>query len=94
MLETIISKTLEWQCGIQFASLDVGKAFDKIEHGALFPLLIAQSIRDGYFDLLMAMHEDQTGAVPGFFFFPRSFFPRESLTRTVLLVSLQAAGSP
>ena len=29
-----------------------------------------------------------------FFFFPRSFFPRESLTRTVLLVSLQAAGAP
>ena len=29
-----------------------------------------------------------------FFFFPRSFFPRKSLTRIVLLVSLQAAGAP
>ena len=36
VLEAIIGKTLEWQCGIWFASLDLRKAFDKVEHGALF----------------------------------------------------------
>ena len=61
-LETVVSKTLEWQCGIWFASLDLRKAFDKVEHGALFA---AQSIDDGYLDLLMEMYQDQTGAVPG-----------------------------
>ena len=53
VLKTIISKTLEWQCGIWFASLDLTSAFDKVEHGALFAALTAQGIRDGYFDLLM-----------------------------------------
>ena len=65
VLEAIIGKTLEWQCGIWFASLDLRKAFDKVEHGALFAALTAQGIRDGYLDLLMAMYQDQTGAVPG-----------------------------
>ena len=57
MLEAIIGKTLEWQCNceIWFASLDLRKAFDKVEHGALFAVLTAQGIRDGYLDLLMAM---------------------------------------
>ena len=64
-LETVVSKTLEWQCGIWFASLDLRKAFDKVEHGALFAALTAQGIEDGYLDLLMEMYQDQTGAVPG-----------------------------
>ena len=57
VLEAIIGKTLEWQCNceIWFASLDLRKAFDKVEHGALFAVLTAQGIRDGYLDLLMAM---------------------------------------
>ena len=65
VLETVVSKTLEWQCGIWFASLDLRKAFDKVEHGALFAALSAQGIEDGYLDLLMEMYQDQTGAVPG-----------------------------
>ena len=64
-LETVISKTLEWQCGIWFASLDLRKAFDKVKHVALFAALTAQGIEDGYLDLLMEMYQDQTGAVPG-----------------------------
>ena len=64
-LETVVSKTLEWQCGIWFASLDLRKAFDKVEHGALFAALTAQGIEDGDLDLLMDMCQDQTGAVPG-----------------------------
>ena len=65
VLEAIISKTLEWQCGIWFASLDLRKAFDKVEHGALFAALTPPGIRDGYLDLVMAMCQDETGAVPG-----------------------------
>ena len=65
VLETVVSKTLEWQCGIWYASLDLRKAFDKVEHGALFAALTAQGIEDGYLDLLMDMYQDQTGAVPG-----------------------------
>ena len=62
----IVSKTLEWQCGIWFASLDVRKAFDKVEHGVLFAAVTAQGIPDGYLDLwMMAMYQDQTGTMPG-----------------------------
>ena len=65
VLETVVSKTLEWQCGIWFASWDLRKAFDKVAHGALFAALTAQGIEDAYLDLLMEMYPDQTGAVPG-----------------------------
>ena len=64
VLEAIIGKTLEWQCGIWFASLDLRKAFDKVEYGALFAAVSEQGIEDCYLDLLMAMYQDQTGAVP------------------------------
>ena len=56
--ETVGCKTLEWQCGIWFASLDLRKAFDKVEHGALFAVLTAQGIEDRYLDLLMEMYQD------------------------------------
>ena len=65
VLETISCKTLEWQCGIWFASWDLRKGFDTVEHGALFAALSAQGIRDGDLALLMAMYQQQTGAVPG-----------------------------
>ena len=68
VLETVVSKTLEWQCGIWFASLEwlgLRRAFDKVEHGALFAALTAQGIEDAYLDWLMDMYQDHTGAVPG-----------------------------
>ena len=65
VLETVVSKTLEWQWGIWFASLDLRKVFDKVEHGALFAVFTAQGIEDRYLDLLMEMYQDQSGAVPG-----------------------------
>ena len=65
MLETVVSKTLEWQCGIWFVSFDLRKAFNKVEHGALFVALTAHGIEDTYLDLLMERYQNQTGAVPG-----------------------------
>ena len=58
------SKTLEWQCGIWLSSSDLGKAFGKVEPGALFAISTAQGIQDGYFDFDGNVPE-QTGAMLG-----------------------------
>ena len=41
------------------------KLLTKLNMEHWFAALTAQGIRDGYLDLLMAMHQHQTGAVPG-----------------------------
>ena len=64
MLGTITNKTLEWQCGLWFAGLDLGKAFDKIEHGALCAVEM-HKVSGMVVSSLMAMYQDQTGAVLG-----------------------------
>lgn len=64
VLGTITNKTLEWQCGLWFAGLDLGKAFDKIEHGALCAVEM-HKVSGMVVSSLMAMYQDQTGAVLG-----------------------------
>jgi len=44
VLECISSKSLEWNAPIWFASLDLTKAFDRIEYSALFDALLQQGV--------------------------------------------------
>ena len=60
-----ITKLWNGNAGFGLVAWSCEKAFDKIEHGALFPVSTAKSIGDGYLDLLMAMCQDQIGAVRG-----------------------------
>ena len=65
VLEAVLGKSIEWNLPCYVASLDLKKAFDRIEYLALFAALRDQSIEDHYIALLAAIYHDQTGRVLG-----------------------------
>ena len=42
VFESLCSKSLEWNLPLWFASLDLTKAFDRVEYGPLFEALLEQ----------------------------------------------------
>lgn len=63
VLETMISKHLEYNLPLYMASLDLRKAFARIEYGALFEALRQQGIADDYLSLFVAIYSGQSGHV-------------------------------
>ena len=63
VLDGVVGKALEFKIPVWLASLDLRKAFDKIEHGALFEALEAQGVSKAYLSLLATLYADQTGTV-------------------------------
>ena len=61
----MISKSYEWKFPIWMASLDLRKAFDRIEYHALFDALREQGVGDNYLALLASMYSNQTGCIRG-----------------------------
>ena len=65
VFETVCGKSIEWNCEIWFASLDLTKAFDRVEHNQLFEALREQHVPQPYIALLRAIYSSQSGAVHG-----------------------------
>ena len=65
MYETVVSKCLEWNLPLWTASLDLRKAFDRIEYHALFQALHEQGIDNTYVALLAKLYADQSGHLRG-----------------------------
>jgi len=65
VLENVIGKTNEWNLPLWMVSIDLRKAFDCILHHPLFDALRAQSVPDGYIQLLAALYSNQQGFVNG-----------------------------
>lgn len=65
VFDTICGKSVEWNCNLWFASLDLKKAFDRMEHNALFAALAKQGVESSYIQLLKALYLGQTGSVHG-----------------------------
>lgn len=63
--ETVCGKTLEWNVPLFTASLDLKKAFDRVEYKALFEALSAQGVDDAYISLLARLYSHQQGQVSG-----------------------------
>jgi endonuclease/exonuclease/phosphatase family metal-dependent hydrolase len=61
--ELMCGKALEWNTGLWAASVDLTKAFDKIEYDALFAALREQGLDECYVALLMDLYQGQTGTV-------------------------------
>jgi len=56
VLENVCGKCLAWESDIWFASLDLQKAFDRIEHDSLFQALQAQGVPDTYLQVLRRLY--------------------------------------
>ena len=65
VLETMISKTREWNMPLWVASLDLKKAFDKITFSSIFAALRAQSISEYMIALLLDLYANQHGCISG-----------------------------
>ena len=89
-LETVIGKSMDWNFDLRMASVDLRKAFDKIEYDSLFGALRAQGVPPEYVDLLTNFYQSQTSAVEGNAVFP---IQRGVKQRDVLSPALFNAGS-
>ena len=69
IIENIIGKTNEWNLLLWMISLDLKKAFDRIEFGPLFAALREQGVPDAYIQLLSILYQNQKGTVDGKMFF-------------------------
>ena len=65
VLENVCGKCLAWESDIWFASLDLQKAFDRIEHDFLFQALQTQGVPDTYLQVLRRLYTGQSGIVHG-----------------------------
>ena len=63
--EQAIEYSLEFSDPLWLMSIDMRKAFDTIEHGAIFQSLSDIGIDEGYITLLRLLYQNQTGSVNG-----------------------------
>lgn len=61
VFEGVTSKSIEWNLPLWMASLDLKKAFDRVEYPALFEALRAQGVPSEYLALLAEMYRGQSG---------------------------------
>ena len=61
--ELLISKSIEWNAPIWFISVDLRKAFDRIEHASLFQALLSIGLDSHYVGLLANLYSDQRGVL-------------------------------
>ena len=69
-VENLISATNEFNIPLWIASLDLRKAFDRIQHSFLFEALREQGLSDAEVALILDMYTEQTGTVDGNVEFP------------------------
>ena len=58
ILESVISKTIEWNLPLWMVSIDLRKAFDRISYPALFQALREQNVPESYIQLLSLRKPD------------------------------------
>jgi len=61
VFEGVTEKCIEWNIPLWMASLDLRKAFDRVEYPALFEALQAQGVPPAYLALLAEMYRGQSG---------------------------------
>ena len=76
ILESIVSKSLEWNMPIWIISIDLKKAFDRVEYRTLFAALEEQGVESGYIQLLQRLYANQRGTIGNASFSVRRGVPR------------------
>ena len=69
VVETVVSRYCEFNKSLYIASLDVRKAFDRIQHGALFAALREQGADECTIALITELYKGQRGKANGSRFF-------------------------
>ena len=65
ILESMIGKSIEYDTPLWLVSLDLRKAFDKVEFSPLLDALRAQGISEPYVQLISELYSNQWGCVKG-----------------------------
>ena len=65
VVETLASRTSEWNLPLWIASLDLRKAFDRIDHTAMVQALREQGVEDPEVALLLDLYAHQVGSANG-----------------------------
>ena len=60
--ESVAAYHLEFNIPVWFVSLDLRKAFDRVDHSALFEGLRHCGLPDGYIALIQQLYADQHGS--------------------------------
>ena len=63
--ESFLAKSLEWNIPLYCASLDLRKAFDRIEYSVLFSALRSQGVSEDYIAILASMYQNKSGRIRG-----------------------------
>ena len=61
VLENLVAKGIEWNIPVWIISIDLKKAFDRIEQAKLFRSMLAQGVENEYVSLLSLLYQEQTG---------------------------------
>ena len=67
-LENMVSKSIEFRVPLWLISIVLSKAFDRIEHEALFRALHLHNLDGNYVSLLQMLYKGQKGNVGGYCF--------------------------
>ena len=84
VVETLASRTSEWHLPLWIASLDLCKAFDRVDHAAMFQALREQGVGSPELALLLDLYSHQSGSANG----SRAFDIRRGVKQGVVISSL------
>ena len=65
VLECAVSNSIEFNAPLWIVSVDLSKAFDRVEYHALFEAIGQQGVPAPYVSLLRLLYRQQHGLVPG-----------------------------
>ena len=85
VIDTLLSKTSEFNLPVWAASLDMRKAFDRVEHKAVVEALHHFGIDAGTIALIQLIYVDQTGTMDGYQYFDISRGVRQGDVLSTLL---------
>ena len=63
IFESVVGNSVEWNIPLYIVSVDLRKAFDRVEHAALFAALATMGVHMEYIDLLQLLYADMQGFV-------------------------------
>ena len=89
----MVSKCIEWNIPIWIVSIDLRKAFDRVEHSKLFDALARLNVDDNYIYLLKLLYENQEEIVGNMIRFPirRGVRQGDVLSPVLFNAALEAA---